>query len=108
MSAPLAIEDRPEGEWENARRITLGAMQGQAAAPALREALLDAILAGRSAVVDASGVHMIGTGALQVLLAARPNFVAAGLGLRVEQPSHAVVQALAAIGFQAAELAISP
>ena len=90
MSAECAIESAAPASVSLPSNLDL-----QAAEP-LRAELM--ALRGRALDLDASQVSRMGGLCLQVLLSARATWTADGLPLRLEQPSDAFIEQLAAFG----------
>jgi chemotaxis protein CheX len=80
----------------SAATVSLPAILDLQAADPLRAELL--ALRGRPLDIDASQVARMGGLCLQVLLSARRTWEADGLPLRIDQPSEAFIEQMAAFG----------
>ncbi|WP_374574333.1 STAS domain-containing protein [Phenylobacterium sp.] len=79
-----------------AATVSLPAILDLQAADPLRAEILS--LRGRPLDIDASQVSRLGGLCLQVLLSARATWEADGLSLRIDQPSDAFIEQMAAFG----------
>ena len=78
--------------------INLPATVDRNAVQTLIETIKSAIDAGDEVVMDASGVERIGQAGLQFLLSAQKTAKAAGVAIRIAEPSEVLTEAAALTG----------
>ncbi|KQN37412.1 hypothetical protein ASG37_10165 [Sphingomonas sp. Leaf407] len=78
--------------------LPLSAVLDTAAAPALRDLLVERLSAGEPLLLDGSGVERIGQACLQVLIAAETAARAAGVAFAIDAPSPALADMTALAG----------